>query len=128
MIPATPPIDATTLTLLSSRSFGWRRIIPGSGARVSGRLLRFLAHPRWLVVPLALEPDRTVLLLHDVPGVVVRVPVALPVPGLLQMQRHGIAGERILRGPAQGGDHAVRFRGPGQVDGRLGQVEAAFGH
>src|SRR6266496_1750974 len=106
MIPATPPIDATTLTLLSSRSSARRRIIPGSGALVPGRPLRFLAHARRFVVAPALEPDRAVLLLHHVPRVVVRVPVALPVPHLpeggvarlLQMQRHRVAGQGILRG------------------------------
>src|SRR5437762_529234 len=104
MIPATPPIDATTLTLPSSRSFARRRIIPGSGARVAGRRLRFLTHARRFVVAPALESDGAVLLLHHVPGVVVRVSVALPVPHLpergmarlLQVQGHRVAGEGIV--------------------------------
>src|SRR5439155_14626171 len=85
---------------------------------------------------LPLERDRPVGLLYAMAGIVVRVLVALAVaelaqagmPGsLLQVQRHGVHGRGVLRGTAEGRDHAVRLRRLGQVDGGLGEVQPRLG-
>src|SRR5207249_5030558 len=107
-----------------------------SGRSRRGLVVRFLSLAGWFVVAPALEPDGSVLLLGPVVLVVMGVLVALAVaelaqarmPGrLLQVQRHGIGRRRVLRGPAQRGDHAVGLGSAGQVDGSLGQVEPGFG-
>src|SRR5581483_4725815 len=108
-----------SLVLLGLHVWGFRGLLP-------------LA--RRFVVPLPFEPNRAVLLLDHVSGVVVRVLVALAVPqlaerrmaGLLQVERHRVGRRRVLLRPAEGRDHAVGLRGAGEVDGGLGEVQARF--
>src|SRR5262245_30626884 len=132
MRATSPPSSAaiTACALLAARvraSYRWRR---------AGVLVGLLALPRGLVVPRALEPGRPVLLLDHVSRVIVRVPVLLAeaqllqprVSGrLLQMERHGVGRTRVLGRLAEGRDHAVRFRGAGEVDRGLGEVQLRLG-
>src|SRR5439155_9688192 len=132
MSAAVPPNPDQKLAItgsLPSRPHRVRESYPaGSGPFVPG----LFALPGGLVVAGALEPDRPVLLLHAMAGVVVRVLVALAVPqlaqpgvagGLLQVQRDGVGAGRVGGRLAEGADHAVRLGRQGQVDGGLGQVQ-----
>src|SRR6266511_1912185 len=134
--PATPPtlIDATTFALPSS---GFACFEAGIITGLLGRIpcfpwsFCFCLFPlaRRLVIPLALEGGRPVLLVDLVSGIVVWVLVALAVPELaeprmarrfLQMKRDGVRRCRVLGGSAEGCDDAVGL-GQSHVLDRLGR-------
>ena len=119
----------------SGRAVSPRSIPTRTPARPASRL-RFLALARRLVVALALEAHRPVLLLDHVAGVVVRVPVALAVAELLRARVARVAQVRAARGrrstassmrAAERGEHAVRLRRARQVDRGLRQVQPRLG-
>src|SRR5437870_1128035 len=107
------------------------RTLHRNGGRAATALL---ALARWLVVAAALELDWAVLLLHPVTGVVVGIPVALPiaelaqprVAGFAQVKWDGVGAGRILCRAPECLDDAVRLRRARKIDGCLGEVQSGF--